>query len=195
MSKHIIELNEDCKIVQQMCVTEHGNAYTDGCYSCDLEELNFDYINEHYGQLQDEAYNRGYEDGRKVGIKDGMCEAWEAARKIVVDTDHGGIALGTLGEIFGTQGYSYIMRENTAQEAIDKIKAYEDKQKADDEIKVGDEVVTKTGKKYTVVAFVDSGNACGFNANGMWTGWNPKDVTKTGKHYDIASILEAMQND
>lgn len=74
MSKYIIELNEDCKIVQQMCVTEYGNAYTDGCYSCDLEELNSDYINEHFGSLQDEAY--------QAGLKD----AWETARALVWDT-------------------------------------------------------------------------------------------------------------
>ena len=30
----------------------------------DLEELNSDYINEHYGSLQDEAYQRGLEDGK-----------------------------------------------------------------------------------------------------------------------------------
>ena len=92
-----------------------------------LEELNSNYINKHYEGLQDEAYQRGLND------------AWEAARKIVADTGHGGIALCTLGEIFGTQNYSHIMRDNTAQEAISKLKAYEEKQKADDEIKVENE--------------------------------------------------------
>jgi hypothetical protein len=120
-----------------------------------------------------------------------MSEAWEAAKKIVVDTAHGGIALCTLGEIFGPQRYTYIMTENTTQEAIDKIKAYEHKDF--DRIEVGDEVVTKTGKIYTVVSFGSGGNACGFNEKGMWTGWNPKELTKTGKHYDIQSILEAMR--
>jgi hypothetical protein len=30
----------------------------------DLEELNSDYINEHYGELQDEAYLKGFKDGK-----------------------------------------------------------------------------------------------------------------------------------
>lgn len=30
----------------------------------EVEELNSDYINEHYGQLQDDAYQRGLEDGK-----------------------------------------------------------------------------------------------------------------------------------
>ena len=29
-----------------------------------LEELNSDYINEHYGSLQDDAYQKGFEDGK-----------------------------------------------------------------------------------------------------------------------------------
>ena len=29
----------------------------------DLEELNSDYINEHFGELQDEAYQKGINDG------------------------------------------------------------------------------------------------------------------------------------
>ena len=31
----------------------------------ELEELNSDYINEHFGELQDEAYRKGYDDGKK----------------------------------------------------------------------------------------------------------------------------------
>ena len=64
-----------------------------------------------------------------------------------------------------------------------------------DRIEVGDEVSTETGKKYTVVSFGAGGTVCGFNTEGKWTGWKPKEVTKTGKHYDIASILEAMRNE
>ena len=30
----------------------------------ELEELNSDYINEHYSELQDEAYQKGFEDGK-----------------------------------------------------------------------------------------------------------------------------------
>ena len=40
----------------------------------ELEELNSDYINEHYGSLQDEAYEQGLND------------AWETARALVWDT-------------------------------------------------------------------------------------------------------------
>lgn len=111
MSKYIIEIPDDVPFVL-LRREAYGKFITKVVPVAELEVLNSDYINKNFGSLQDEAMNK----------------AWEAARKIVVDTDHGGIASGTLGEIFGTQGYSYIMRDNTAQEAIDKIKAYEQKQ-------------------------------------------------------------------
>ena len=179
MSKYIIELNEDCKIVQQMCVTEHGNAYTDGCYSCNLEELNSDYINEHYGELQDEAYQAGLND------------AWEAAQKVVCKKTAGGMSLDTLKEIFGVQSPAAIMQSNTAQQAIDKIKTYEDKHS--DRIEVGDEVISDAGTKYTVTSITGKDSAVGFSGRGLWC-FNAIDkLKKTGKHYDIASILEAMR--
>jgi len=183
MSKYIIELDDRIKLVTSVGVTENGVVYTTSDYVHNLEELNSDYINEYYGELQDEAYQRGLED------------AWEAARRIVVDTDHGGLALGTLSGIFGTQSYSYIMRENTVQEAIDKIKAYEDKHS--DRIEVGDEVDWE-GVNFTVLrVFTPKGcyEQCdGFDSDGNgYTNILTKDVKKTGKHYDIQSILEAMR--
>lgn len=82
----------------------------------ELEELNSDYINKNFGSLQDEAYQQGLND------------AWEAAQKVVCKTEMGGMALDTLQEVFGVLSPAAIMQSNTAQEAIDKIKAYEQKQ-------------------------------------------------------------------
>ena len=71
--KYIIEIPDDVQYVLL-------NGQTDNkCYTAirpiaELEELNSDYINEHYGELQDEAYQRGLED------------AWETARALVWDT-------------------------------------------------------------------------------------------------------------
>ena len=38
----------------------------------EFEELNSDYINEHYGNLQDEAYQRGLHEGNDIGYNDGF---------------------------------------------------------------------------------------------------------------------------
>jgi hypothetical protein len=193
MSKYVIELDEDVKILQSISVTQHGNAYTNTNWVANLEELNSDYINEHYGELQDEAYKRGYEEGRKVGIKDGMCDAWEAARKIFVDTAHGGVTLGALQEIFGTKVYTCIMQDNTAQEAIDKIKAYENKQK--DRIEVGDEVRHKNhNTTWTAVVVKREEDVIYLMGHtGAVADYQLSGFEKTGRHFDIQSILEAMR--
>ena len=73
MSKYIIEIPDDVQYVLL-------NGQTDNkCYTvvrpvAELEELNSDYINEHYGELQDEAYQAG------------MRDAWGTARALVWDT-------------------------------------------------------------------------------------------------------------
>ena len=171
MSKYIIELNEDCKIVQQMCVTEHGNAYTNGCYSCDLEELNSDYINEHYGSLQDEAYQRGLEDG-KWKAEDG-CD--------------------------GCKYYEDTSLTNPCSECsrgcVDHYKPASDP----DRIEVGDEV-DWDGDKY-VVTYLNYSFETSEIADYDLLAYDGSVVdhvkkctfTKTGKHYDITSILEAMR--
>ena len=196
MSKYIIELNEDCKIVQQMCVTEHGNAYTDGCYSCDLEEFNSDYINEHFGELQDEAYQRGHDDGYEAGcatafkpVSDaeyqrGLEDAWVAVRKIVSMPDD------PYWELFGDYK-AEIIKNTTVSEVIAKLKAYEDKHS--DRIEVGD-IVDVYGN-LGVVTYMDELKACVMMIeDGSSGNWNLSECKKTGKHYDIQSILEEMKS-
>ena len=73
MSKYIIEIPDDVQYV-----LFNGKAdnkyYTAVRPIAELEELNSDYINENFGELQDEAYQAGLND------------AWETARALVWDT-------------------------------------------------------------------------------------------------------------
>ena len=77
MSKYIIEIAEEYEEYFKgvlICGIADGKFAVDVIAREDLEELNSDYINEHYGELQDEAY--------QVGLND----AWETARALVWDT-------------------------------------------------------------------------------------------------------------
>ena len=138
----------------------------------------------------EKIYDKAFSDGYKRGLED----AWDAAKKIVVDTDHGGFKLDTLREIFGTQGYSYIMQDNTAQEAIDKIKAYEEKQE-DDSIKVGDEVRHKNhNTSWTAVVIRREEDVIYLMGHsGAVADYQLSGFEKTGRHFDIQPILEAMR--
>ena len=193
MSKYIIDTGNYLFTTDGVLVVGFDcDNKPDTCYEplSDLEELNSDYINEHFGELQDEAYKRGLED------------AWAAAKKIFGYEIDGGIPINKVREVFGYAENAIfctadIIRDYTAQEAIDKIKAYDGKHS--DRIEVGDEVEWD-GDKYVVTylnydietseitdydllaydgSVVDHVKKCAF--------------TKTGKHYDIASILEAMR--
>ena len=193
MSKYIIELDDRIKLVTSVGVTENGVVYTTSDYVHNLEELNSDYINEHYGQLQDDAYQRGLND------------AWETARKIAdmwtrIDNDEL-LAIFGITERIGHSTIRAMFEKQTANEAMLELEAYEEKQKAEDEIKVGDEVAFHhdDGRPDTVVVVTyigQDGFIDGMDGRGtQYAHKNPTKWTKTGRHFDIASILEDMRND
>ena len=193
MSKYIIEIAKEYEEYFKgvlICGIADGKFAVDVIAVEDLEELNSDYINENFGELQDEAYQRGLED------------AWEAAKKIFGYEIDGGIPIDKIGRVFGyseneTFCTADIIRHNTASEAIAKLKAYEDKQK--DRIEVGDEVEWD-GDKYVVTYLnydIETSKITDYDLlayDGSVIDHVKKcTFTKTGKHYDIASILEAMR--
>lgn len=182
MSKYVIDIPNGVEWGVVTCRTE------DGFYTRDfdsLEELNSDYINEHYGELQDTAYQRGLND------------AWECARKIVCDDTCGGMSMKELVEIFNKSSDAYILRDFTAQQAIEMLKAHEQK-RADKPI-IG-EVVERylNGKRDGVGMFLgEDGDYwnCLF-----WTGaifgtfaYPSNQFKRTGTVCDITKILEAMK--
>lgn len=133
----------------------------------ELEELNSDYINEHYGELQDEAYQRGLEDG-KWKAEDG-CD--------------------------GCKYYEDTSLTNPCSECsrghVDHYKPLSDP----DRIEVGDEVEWN-GIVIVITRFCEDGefNLCdGIGQDGRVFRVLAEDVRKTGKHYDIKSILNAVK--
>ena len=70
------------------------------------------------------------------------------------------------------------------------------KPQEDEEIKVGDEVETKDGKRFAVTTFgssLDGDIAVGVCADGLGRGVDLKELRKTGRHFDIEKILEEMR--
>ena len=134
-----------------------------------LEELNSDYINEHYGELQDEAYQKGFEDG-KNNVENG-CE-----------------------------GCKYESRSECEQPCC-KCKRgcmdFYDPMSKDDRIEVGDEV-DWDGDCFVVTRIYQPliDKRCnGIAKDGsVYMDVVYDRLTKTGRHFDIASILEAMKS-
>ena len=195
--KYVIEKafeNMDVQKIMQLGVDANGRIahWTDSIGN--IEELNSDYINEHYGELQDDAYKRGYKDGRNIGIKDGMCEAWEAAKKLFSSMADSDIEKAFPIE-WNNGGFKALMNLQP-QEAIAKLKAYEDKRS--DRIEVGDEVIWKIDDIKLIITStykVGGLNWCdGVAQDGKVYSTLAKNNQKTGKHYDIQSIFGEMKN-
>ena len=174
MSKYIIEIAEEYEEYFKgvlICGIADGKFAVDVIAREDIEELNSDYINEHYGELQDEAYQRGLEDG-KWKAEDG-CD--------------------------GCKYYEDTSLTNPCSECsrghVDRYEPLSDP----DRIEVGDIVDRYIDGKFDSRGIYLGGNGeiwdCLFWANTLpITLAYPKgQFKKTGKHYDIQSILEAMR--
>ena len=193
--KYVIELDDRIKLVTSVGVTENGVVYTTSDYVHNLEELTSDYINEHFGQLQDEAYQRGLDD------------AWEAAREIAdmwtrIDNDEL-LAIFGITERIGYSTINSLFGKQTANVAMLNLEAYEEKQKADDKIEVGDEVEWDndfTGDRFIVTRIYQpygKKEQCdGIDDDGdVYRAVLIESLVKTGRHFDIQSILEDMKHD
>lgn len=177
--KYIVEASDDVKKVMALGVTHGGAIWTDTTDIENLEELNSDYINEHFGWLQDDAYQRGLDDAWECMKKIAFLEKPRDMRDFLGHTTFGGILTGY-----------------TAAEAIAKLKAYEEKQKADGEIKVGDEVIYNGTTKCIVVRPEDDERyASLIDSDGTHYSADHRECKKTGRHFDIKSILEDMRHD
>jgi hypothetical protein len=171
MNKYIIEIPDDVQYVLLNGQTDN-KCYTAVRPVAELEVLNSDYINEHYGELQDEAYQKGFEDGKNS-----------------ID--------------MGCEGCRYSLRfakDEPCKSCSNCYKSkYEPMPKEDDRIEVGDVVDRYIDGKFDSRGIYlqeeDGYWRCLFDTNGvLMTFAYPKgQFKKTGKHYDIQSILEAMR--
>jgi hypothetical protein len=146
--------------------------------------------------VREEAYEKGYQDAVvKIGsdeqaiaekaYQSGLSDAWEAARKLVLDSNHGGLTNYDIEEIFGVDEEQAIINYS-ASEAIEKIRQYEQKQ--EERLEVGDEVILDVVDEdgipekllepdgYTLTLTTDV------------------KLPKTGRHFpEIAAVLEKMR--
>lgn len=144
---------------------------------CDIDYIAEEAYQKGYDAGQHEAttleYQQGLEEGKKQAraqahldvchdiervahgnYQQGLDDAWECAKRICIEQVYGGLGCAELNKIFGKYSICNIIRTESAQEAIDKIRAYEEQQKADAEIKVGD-IITDGKINYLVIDITD----------------------------------------
>lgn len=162
------------------------------------------------GALAKENFERGYRQRKAEDEKEiqevyqrGLSDAWEAARKICANWC---ISDDDLALIFGKgKTIDDIMREFTATEAIEKIRQYEQKQ---EEIKVGDVVRVKNAPEIEIwvtdISDEDGGLLSGLalkkvddncDMGDTYANRNIYNFERTGKHYDVPTVLEKMREE
>ena len=142
-------------------------------------------------KVMEEAYKNGYDAACKdIDIKSrtnaayrkGLEDAWDCARKI------SSMDSKTRDEIFDRVITSNIVDENTASEAIEKIRQYEQER----QFHVGDEIETQNGFKGFVIS-ADDKYVYFVNENGEGC-VETMMAAKTGRHFpEIAVILQKMK--
>ena len=122
---------------------------------------------------------------------DGLNDAWELARKIVLKAEMGGICYDDFKKIFGVGDHVTVLRTLSPQEALAKIEAYEVSQ----QIQVGDVVKSKDSELEFIVTAINGISVQGVARNGDVYNTERKHIEKTGRHIDISSILEQIRGD
>lgn len=148
--------------------------------------------------IRDEAYDKGLNDGWtnvhnecEAAYQNGLYDAWDVARKIVLLEADGGIQWKLKEQWFGKFTIYDIFKDVPAMDVIEKIRQYGREQ---EEIKVGNEVNGKGGRGI-ITKISDDGD----HFNVMWengsTGYYMReDFKKTGRHFpEIAEVLRKMQ--
>ena len=132
----------------------------------------------------------------------GLNDAWEAARKIG-GIGESAIPCEDLRRLFGVDAPCYIFRDTSSYDAVQIILEYEAQKKAEEEIKVGDEIeyeyfgVTKG----VVISKYEEENRVGYkvlcaNGCGQLIYANTAMPRKTGRHFpQIAEVLKQMQGE
>ena len=173
MSKYIIDIPKTVGMLEAVGSVHY--TYFDGIQvqtivlkGDEIEELNSDYINEHFSDLQDTAYQKGFEDGK-----------WKSE-----DGCTGCKYEGKTGEHLPCD---YCMNNFKNQWTA-----------KDDKIEVGDTVNIKDGSRDNdgiVTKSWDNDRHFIMWADGSGGVWDKEYIVKTGRHFDIASILEDMRHD
>ncbi len=145
--KYVIEIKpeyEDTTKGVMVLGARESNLYVDTLSIEDLEELNSDYINKHYGELQDKAYQAG------------MSDAWGVARSLVWDTSI--VEYETAGvnvENWGDETCE-VLRRYTAQEAAELLRKINNsgqpkldfQSDIDRFVKTANEAITELAKRF-----------------------------------------------
>ena len=170
--------------VYRYCPSEYGYEKVGGCGNKTWDECRDCWNREmpNTERKEDTSIKGFTDDLLNQGYTKGINYCIDYIRKLFTIGEH------TRKELFGCREIRYIIDGNSADVIIAKLKAYEDSQK----IEVGD--VVKWENKYIIVTYFYNEERIlkGVDCDGQIYSCLNENVTKTGKHIDIQSILNQI---
>ena len=190
MGKYIVELKKNETLYKAATRESDGTAYV-------CSAIGTPYTAPDLEQVRKAAYQKGYETGYEDGYNEpgknqheayqrGLSDAWDAARKI------GNMPYGEEENVFGSGGWAFIVK-NTASEAIEKIRQYEQEK---EEFHVGDEFENGSGKRFVILKMDGAEIDRYIDEEGKTYCMSQKYkvMRKTGRHFpEIAEVLQKMR--
>ena len=129
----------------------------------------------------DDLLNQGYNKG--------LNDAWELVKKIVLKAEKGGLNYNDFKNIFGVGDYVSVLEEFTPQEALAKLKAYEEAQK----IKLGEIVIVNIpDEKGIVIVKCQDGEYKVLMEDFDIVKLPASKLTKTGRFVALNNIIEQI---
>ena len=176
----------------------HGYTEAESKYREIRDELEKQAYQRGYKEAYDTAYADAeeiYESGKRAMYQKGLKDAWEAARKIF--SMDGEERETLLSNCF----FKDVLENISASEAVEKIRQYE--QEKEEQITKGDIVLIKSTPEVEIlVTYADEEHVSGIaltevdgncEIGDQYTNIRISNVEKTGKHYDIVSVLQKMK--
>jgi len=154
------------------------------------------------------GYLRGLESAEKMAkenikysYEQGLSDAWECARKILLNEEDGGIPQRFLRPLLGICDFGHpnifdVLRTMPVTEVLEKITKYEESMSGAWRCSAYDEIVYDGNKKAIVLEIDNVGGLRIFNEDGMVTSHNPGDIQykKTGRRFpEMKDILDKLR--
>ena len=177
--------------IKEVINSDNGTLYRSNFSTLVFDDYGLDSLHQAVTPAEDSLIDKSKVE--EVYIK-GLNDAWELARKIVLDVSEGGMPERDMISMFGEKWtVSDILKNYTPQEALAKLEAYEKEQ---NKIKAG--YIYEIMGKFCAVVQVDEFNK---EYHIIWCDGGtdkipfdaPIGFKKTGKHIDIQSLLEQIK--
>lgn len=147
--------------------------------------------------ISDEALQGFEKYDPEADYQRGLNDAWEIVQKVFRFEKDGGMSYEELEKIFGTE-FTAEIANLPLEKVMSTLTDYEAKKKAEEEIKVGDEVIQSfTHHEGVVVKLPLEGDIVTvLEKTGYAYGTPINNLKKTGRHFpQVAELLDAMEED